>query len=111
MIISDGMRESMLDIAGLTYKEHLNRGGTLEICQYGKYAPTYIMLPAGAVDFERRGSSCKLKAIARTVPGEGGHWRWQIDNVVDIRDILNVVGQGFGAYRSAERGKGGVTGA
>jgi len=56
MIISDGMRESMLDIAGVTYKVHLNRGGTLEIWEYGgKYAPTYIMLPAGAVDFERRG--------------------------------------------------------
>lgn len=30
-LISYGIRESMLDIAGLTYKEHLNRGGTLEV--------------------------------------------------------------------------------
>jgi len=105
MIISDGMRESMLDIAGLTYKEHLNRGGTLEIWQYGKYAPTFIMLPAGAVDFERRGSSCKLKAIARTVSGESGYRHWQIDDVVDVRDILNAIGQGFGAHRDIELGR------
>ncbi|WP_094602859.1 hypothetical protein SPSIL_009890 [Sporomusa silvacetica DSM 10669] len=95
MVISDGMRDSMLDIAGLTYKEHLNRGGTLEVWQYGKYTPTYIMLPAGEVDFERQGSSCKLKAIARTVSGEDGHRCWRIEDVVDVRDILNAVGQGF----------------
>ncbi|XFO69588.1 hypothetical protein SPSIL_058220 [Sporomusa silvacetica DSM 10669] len=60
------------------------------------------MLPAGAVDYERRGSSCKLKAIARKVPGESGHRHWQIDDVVDVRDILNAVGQGFGAHRDIE---------
>ena len=70
MVISDGMRESMLDIAGLTYKELLRAGGTLEVWQY---CSTYILLPAGSADFERKGSSCRLKAIARTVPGEGGH--------------------------------------
>lgn len=95
MVISDGMRDSMFDIAGLTYTDHLRAGGTLEIWQYGKLVPTYIMIPAGTIDFERRGASCKLKAIARTVPSEGGHWCWQIEDVVDVRDILNAVGQGF----------------
>lgn len=105
MVISDGLRDSMLDIAGLTYDEYLNSGGILEVWQYGKYTPTYIMLPAGTADFERKGSSCRLKAIARTVPGEGGHSRWQIEDVVDVRDILNSVGQGFGVRRNIEQGR------
>lgn len=95
MVISDGLRDSMLDIAGLTYSDYLNSGGTLEVWEYGKYTPTYIMLPARSADFARKGSSCRLKAIARTVPGGGGHRCWRIEDVVDVRDILNTVGEGF----------------
>lgn len=69
------------------------------------------MLPSGAVDFERRGSSCKLMAIARTVPGEVGHRRWQVDNVVDVKDILNAVDPGFSAHRDIKFKQGGMSGA
>lgn len=105
MVISDGLRDSMLDIAGLTYKNYLNSGGTMEIWQYGKYTPTFIMLPAGSADFERKGSSCRLKAIARTVPGEGGHRCWRIEDVVDVRDILNSVGSGFDSILKGSSGE------
>ncbi|TWH47976.1 hypothetical protein [Sporomusa sp. KB1] len=52
-------------------------------------------------------SACKLKAIAQMVPDESGHRRWQIDNVVDVKDILNAVGQEFEgvAHRDIELGR------